>query len=218
MKYNTRLLALFVLFTLLYQGCFIASYEPPSLPYEGSGTWLVNAEQALSLLKEGAILLDARAEDDWKREHVQRAQWVTWQQFSRPDAPDNGKLLADDKLLTEKIQALGIKSSTPVLVVGDPIGGWGEDGRISWMLRTLGHTKAYWVDGGSDAMKAAGANMTTGTFSPSKGDFVVKRVATWDIQKEEIKSLLTQNAFLGGKISLIDTREQREFEGSTPYG
>ncbi|NER81014.1 MAG: sulfurtransferase, partial [Leptolyngbya sp. SIO1D8] len=54
---------------------------------------------------------------------------------------------------------------------------------------------------------------TRGEASPTPGDFVVKRNPTWDIQRDELKAQLGDDALV-----VIDTREPREFAGKTPYG
>ncbi|MEL6333489.1 MAG: rhodanese-like domain-containing protein, partial [Cyanobacteria bacterium J06626_26] len=101
----------------------------------------------------------------------------------------------------------------PVVVFADPPGGWGEDGRIVWMLRTLGHSQVVMVDGGFDALVAAGVSGQQGKHVPTPGDFVVDRNGTWEIQRDELKQQLTQD-----NLVVIDTREAREFAGKTPYG
>lgn len=45
------------------------------------------------------------------------------------------------------------------------------------------------------------------------GDFVVHRVTTWEIERDEFKS------YLGNpEVVMIDVWEEREFNGATPYG
>jgi hypothetical protein len=64
---------------------------------------------------------------------------VDWRQFSRREAAMRGCLLASDDALATQLQAIGVSQRTPVVVVADPHDPWGEDGRIVWMLRALGH-------------------------------------------------------------------------------
>jgi thiosulfate/3-mercaptopyruvate sulfurtransferase len=57
-------------------------------------------------------------------------------------------------------KALGVSGDVPVVVVACSVKGWGEDGRIVWTLRTLGHPAAVFVDGapGIKAKNDAGSN------------------------------------------------------------
>ncbi|NET36364.1 MAG: sulfurtransferase, partial [Cyanothece sp. SIO1E1] len=119
-------------------------------------TWVVTGGEAKLLIQQGATLLDARGQKWWQRTHFPEAQPVTWQQFSQSTAPNRGKLLADDQVLTQMLQAIGISQHQPVVVFADAAAGWGEAGRIVWMLRTLGHSKAVMVDGGYRVLVKAG--------------------------------------------------------------
>ena len=175
--------------------------------------WVVSATEAKRLIEQGAALLDARGQNLMTRP-LQGSVAVNWRQFSPKDSITRGNLLTDDEQLTQQLQALGISTHTPVVVFANPSHGWGEDGRIVWMLRTLGHQKAVLVDGGFQALVAAKVSFQQRTpFSPQPGDFVVRRSAEWDIQQDQLRTQLG-----AGNLVIIDTREPREFAGKTPYG
>lgn len=208
--------------------------------------WIITAPQALQLVKEGAVLLDAQGKGlGLKR--IPGAQIVSWQQFSRSDPPYRGNLLDDDQQLTQMFQDLGITRDRPVVVFANPPQGWGEDGRIVWMLRTLGHPQAVIVDGGVQALRAEAAPSNSSSTQNQIGDgtepFIVDRASQqsettvasgdWDIQQDELQRLIqssensaTENPATELQTStattaspvLIDTREPREFAGETPYG
>ncbi|MEO0869275.1 MAG: rhodanese-like domain-containing protein, partial [Cyanobacteria bacterium J06642_11] len=173
--------------------------------------WIVTAEEAKQLIDQGATLLDTR-KITLKR--LQGSRYVDWKQFSPEEPTGRGNLLGQDAVLTQKLQALGISEDKPVVVFADPPGGWGEDGRLVWMLRTLGHTQAVIVDGGFTALLDQGVAVQRGKRQPSQaGDFVVNRNADWVIQRDELKAQLAND-----NVVVIDTREEREFAGQTPYG
>ena len=175
--------------------------------------WIISAAEAQTLLQQGATVLDVRPRLFWFLNHVPQAVQVRWQSFAQPHKPDRGKLLDDPDQLTRKLQDLGIWRDRPVVVVGWPPQGWGEDGRMVWMLRTLGHPQAALVDGGHQALVRTGMKTIWGWVRPQPGDFRVQRTSEWDIQRDELKTALTH-----GAIALLDTREPREYEGATPYG
>jgi thiosulfate/3-mercaptopyruvate sulfurtransferase len=177
--------------------------------------WLVSPAEAKYLIEKGAVVLDGRDRNRQARGLVQGAIAVTWQQFSEPELPDRGHLLRDETLLNHRLRTVGIFTGRPVVVVGDPLHGWGEEGRIVWMLRTLGHNQAVFVDGGYPALSKIGLPTTQriSTTATIPGDFTLQRKLDWEITREELQSALDK-----GKLTIIDAREPREFRGATPYG
>ncbi|MGF1521716.1 MAG: sulfurtransferase [Leptolyngbyaceae cyanobacterium] len=177
--------------------------------------WIVSATEALELIDQGATLLDARGQGLIKQK-LPGAIAVNWRDFSPRAAAVRGRLLEDDAQLTQRLQALGISQNIPVVVLGDPPRGWGEDGRIVWMLRTLGHQQAVLVDGGLRALveEAGDTHSLSDTSTAHQpGDFVVRRDPTWSIQRDAVRSQIGSD-----NLVIIDTREPREFAGKTPYG
>lgn len=177
--------------------------------------WIINSTQAEELVAQGATILDARSCKILNVQSLLNATCISWQEFSQSQSPFKGKLLTDDKVLTEKLQAIGIFNNKPVIVFGNTINGWGEDGRIVWMLRTLGHQKSFLVDGGFTALVKAGfptVNFTKNN-SPPRGDFLVNRNKNWLISQNELKTSLEKD-----NLVIIDTRKPQEYAGKTPYG
>ena len=195
------------------------------LPLDFGQRWVVTAAEAKALVERGATLLDARNLQPWTP-RIKGAQAVRWQSFSPNDAVTRGRLLNQDQVLTQKLQALGISSDRPVVVFADPPQGWGEDGRMVWMLRSLGHSQAVMVDGGYKALKQVNASGASET-SKSPGNFVVNRKFDWDIQRNQLKTIFAAGDDASDTLNpdtvnpdtvMIDTREPREFRGETPYG
>lgn len=173
--------------------------------------WVIDAAKARELLAGGAILLDTRGQDLKDERPVEGAVPVVWQDFTNADLPNKGQLLADDAVLTEKLRALGISTAIPVVAIADSAKGWGEDGRIVWTLRTLGHENSFLVDGGVEALLAEGDLALKPVGVP--GDFTVARTDAYEIKKEELVTLIDKP-----DVVILDTREPREFAGETPYG
>lgn len=175
--------------------------------------WVVSGPEAIALINQGATLLDARGNGLGVRQ-LEGAIAINWRDFSPTEPTARGNLLDNDAILSEKLKALGVSTNTPVVVFANPPKGWGEDGRIVWMLRTLGHQQAVIVDGGYQALIQAGAARRTSR-QPEivPGDFTVDRASTWTIQQQELAQQLRAD-----NIAILDTREPREFLGATPYG
>jgi thiosulfate/3-mercaptopyruvate sulfurtransferase len=207
-----------LLATMGVMGCF-TSFTPPQGPaYEPGGDWIVNAAQARQLIAAGGLtLIDARSATDHERERLAGAQHASWLSFSDPRDPWRGRLLDDAAALQQRVQALGVSATRRVLVYGDATNGWGEDGRLVWMLRTLGHTNAALVDGGFQCLAEAGVPTASGAaLAPAPGDFVIKRDDRWSVSRDELRGLVTSSA--ASELVVADTRERREYEGQTPYG
>ncbi|MEL6469216.1 MAG: rhodanese-like domain-containing protein [Cyanobacteria bacterium J06623_4] len=177
---------------------------------ELSQRWIVDGQEAKQLIEQGAAVLDARGGFTFRS--LQGAVAVDWRDFSQTEPAARGTLIESDEQLTEQLQALGIRQQQPVVVFGQPPGGWGEEGRIVWMLRSLGHTQAVMVDGGIQALFDADVTIPQAD-KKERGDFIVQRDSTWDIQQQDLRRQLGTE-----KLVVLDTREQREFAGETPYG
>ncbi len=169
-------------------------------------TWVVSARQAAALLQQGATLLEAHN----PTQPLPGAQPVDWQDFSPPEPSQRGEVLAADAVLAARLASLGVRGDRPVVVVGDPLRGWGEAGRIVWMLRSLGHPAAVFVDGGYAALAAADLPPER----PSQpGSFTPQRSSDWTASQDQVRASLGASG-----VVLLDTREAREYAGATLYG
>lgn len=173
--------------------------------------WIVSPAQAHSML-EGALVLDTRGALKFGMGHIEGSQRAAWKDFSRSTKAKRGVLKPAESIASD-LRELGVSNGRAVLVVGDPIGGWGEDGRIVWMLRSLGHQSSFLVDGGYDALKEKGAPLSRGLATKAApGDFTPRPTDAYGAGPEDVQSAV------GGPAHLIDTRETREYRGATPYG
>ena len=187
-------------------------------PAQLTTQWVVSPAQARYLIEQGALVLDGRDRPLRQREPIPGAIAIRWQDFSPSTDPHQGQLLADDAALTQRLQAIGVSGSQPAVVVGDPVNGWGQDGRVVWMLRSLGHRQAVLVDGGAAALRQTGLSLApTGPArlgaGPPPGGFVVHRTSQWEISQADLRRALDTHTLV-----IVDARERREFEGAVPYG
>lgn len=183
-------------------------------------SWVVSAEAAkIHLGKNGGMILDTRPSSEFSADNIQGSENVNWQTFSMTEEAERGELLALDEIGKHLD---GLTKKQWVFIVGNPSEGWGEDGRIVWMLQALGHTNAALIDGGFAAAKTAGISgpapkeepstvpTTMGTkpkgYQPSVSAFAFSATA------DDVKAAIDSD------IQIIDVREKREFDGETPYG
>lgn len=177
--------------------------------------WIINAKEAKELIAEGATVLDVRPFPLWLLGHMPGAVAISWKDFSQSKAPNKGKLLENDEVLQQKLRQVGVSENVPVIVVGNPQDCFyfGEDGRIVWMLRSLGHSQVAFVNGGHSALVNAGMPIVLEWTQPQPGNFNLQRTHEWEIQRDELREKLDSEDVL-----ILDTRETREYEGATPYG
>ena len=116
---------------------------------------LVTTPAQLAFRPAGAVtILDARAAGDYRRGHVPGAVRIDWKDF-RDGWGRTGKLPPDLNGLARRLADLGVDDDCPVVVYGNARKGWGEEGRIVWMLAYLGHRQVSLLDGGWDGWAAA---------------------------------------------------------------
>jgi len=173
--------------------------------------WIVAPQAAFDLIKQGALVIDARGEDLKKKGGTPAgAVALVWQDLAEPKLPTMGRPLPVEQA-TKKLQGLGISKERPVVVLGDSIKGWGEDGRVTWLLRAWGHSRVVLVDGGLGAVEKVGALSIKPAVVP--GNFVASESSQLEIKKEEVKGKLSRK-----DVAFLDVREPREYKGQTPYG
>ena len=179
----------------------------------------VSAAEAERRVQAGALLLDARDEAAFTREHLDGARSVPWRAWA--EAGQRGELLADDNALGALIAAAGVTAAREVVVVGawrgtpnDP--SWGEEGRLWWALRHVGHDEVSVLYGGWRAARDHGwptrrgeAPQASGHSAPSP--YPVAREPRLRAETPDVLDAATRGA-------LLDVRTPLEFAGATPHG
>jgi len=109
------------------------------------------------------MLLDARGGSWLTRGPLSDAVRVRWQDFAERGPARRGFLLPDLHETARRLAALGVRPDRPTVVVGDGPDGWGEEGRVVWMLSYLGVTRVV-------PMSAEEWNRAGVAFRPGRGD------------------------------------------------
>ena len=183
--------------------------RPPIVQAEqeaaANSNWIVDASTAHRLIENGAVVLDTRDVTQRWWSPLSGAVQARWEDLSDENATTKGLLLSDDAVLSERITKWGVSDGVPVVVAGDPLKGWGEDGRVAWALRALGHTQVYVANGGAPSLAASKVKI-----SPAKQSrpFTVRRNPALVISKDDLKRAVSEQ-----QVVILDTREPREFEG-----
>jgi thiosulfate/3-mercaptopyruvate sulfurtransferase len=122
-----------------------------------------------------------------------------------------GRLSTDLPALAGRLAALGVDAGRPVLVYGAAADGWGEEGRIAWMLRYLGHPEVVLLDGGFPAWQRAGGGVSREAADPEPGQFVAN-------PEPDLRASQEQVATADSTASVVlDTRSRAEWNGSYRY-
>lgn len=162
----------------------------------------------------GLVVVDARPAPAFLFGHVPGAVNVAWREFSDPDASTKGVIDPDLDRLARKIGAHGIGNTNEVIVYGDPMEGSGEEARLYWMLRYLGHDDVRVVNGGWFKWKRehraierglAGARPAA-AFTPNVRPALLMR-------KDELLRRLAD-----GALALADARSPEEYHGAASGG
>ncbi len=198
----------YILVTLL-----LSVLSAPGLEAASPGRF-VTAQEAWQLMADGAALLDTRPASDYLSGHLAGARNVAWDTFSdRSGRLLKGRLDPDDNRLGDLLGRVGVEKDRPVLVYGNPLGGWGEEGRVAWMLQTLGHDRVHLLDGGVGAWRSAGGELTREVPPAASGRFPVQRQAAPTASADQVAE------WIGAEdVVLLDTRTREEFDGATWYG
>lgn len=200
----------------------------PALAGDAPGRARLVDVQTLAAALDGPappVVLDARDRRAFEAGHVPGSRSVDWRDFSavRPAGfafvfrgSSRWGLLASGVKLAPKLRALGLSMSRPVVVVGSP-DGWGEEGRIGWMLLYLGARDVALLDGGFPAWRTLedvrierGPPRDAG---PPAGDFEPAPSPERRIAADALRDLLASRPPV-----LLDARTPEEFAGKRLTG
>lgn len=156
-------------------------------------------------------VLDARDRSAYRRGHIPGSQHAPWTRY-RAGWFRSGRLPEDLDKLARSLAKLGVDDRRPVLVCGEARQGWGEEGRIAWMLRYLGHAEVAILSGGCGAWQKANRPFTRDIQSPVSGRFTARPRRELRAFKEDVVAAMTNDS-----VQLLDVRTRAEFGGATPY-
>ncbi|MCA9605007.1 MAG: sulfurtransferase [Myxococcales bacterium] len=152
------------------------------------------------------------AADAYRAGHLEGAHFVDVEVDLTGDATDpshGGRHpLPSLKAWTETLGKLGVGPDTPV-VAYDASDGAKAAARFWWMLRAVGHTEVWVLDGGLAAATAAGHALTADV--PTRLPLPPYPATAWQMGRasiEEVEAALTE-----GRGLLIDVRARHRFEG-----
>jgi thiosulfate/3-mercaptopyruvate sulfurtransferase len=172
----------------------------------------VSPEQAQQLIEKGATVLDSR-DRGFFWGHLPGARPIHWMDY-RDGMGRTGRLPKDLDRLARRLAELGVREEQPVLVYGDAEQGFGEEGRIAWMLAYLGHPRVFVLDGGIAAWRRQGRALFRGfaAAAPAGASFQPHVQAELRADKQAVQAALGRPGAV-----VLDVRTDAEWGGATPY-
>lgn len=165
---------------------------------------------ALELGRPGLVILDGRPMMGFLMSHIPGAINVDWKAFSDQRAPSKGILHPDRSVLEQKIGALGIGNDSRVVCYADPVNGYGEDGRLYWMLSYLGHADVSILDGGWTKWQREKRPIERGPAKPPQpAHFTAAPRPDLLLEREELKRRMAAQE----ETAVIDARTPGEYRG-----
>lgn len=161
------------------------------------------------------IILDARSEKEFKKEHIEGSLPFNWEKHTFTDEQKVRYRMLPESELIKRLNKMGIEPTYTITVYGDAETSWGGEGWVCWLLAYLGHKgPVRIVDGGINAWKKAGFD--TVSTPPGSGRDHGERAYNVSTQKE-INITATELKANLNKFFLVDTRSTLEwFKGHIP--
>jgi thiosulfate/3-mercaptopyruvate sulfurtransferase len=191
--------------------------DAEEVPTVFTGDLIISAEEAASLVgNDDVIFVDCTGEAS--KGTVKGAVATTWQELCTcseeyGSAGDEtwGKI-PEPADLAERLGALGLDKNKEIITLGHTLKGWGEDARIAWELRAAGYTNVKIVNGGVDAVLAAGAEKQSGGSDPVPCEVTIDEIdMTHVMETSELANNFDQ-------YKIVDVRTDAEYNGATKYG
>ena len=178
---------------------------------------LVTTEELDAMLdRDDVVVVDVRSKLAFVASgHIPRAVVATWHDFSDPNSAIKGLLDPDIGRLEKKLGALGISKDRQVVVYSNPFDNWGDEGRMYWMLKYLGHPNVRVLDGGWVKWSAEMRRFECGPAQPRPAVFKANADPSLITNKTEVRRLVEDSR---PDTILADARSTEEYNGAFQQG
>src|SRR5438093_1121193 len=178
---------------------------------------LVTTEELDAMLdRDDVVVVDVRSKIAFMASgHIPRAVVATWHDFSDPNSAIKVLLDPDIGRLHKKLGALGISKDRQVVVYSNPFDNWGDEGRMYWMLKYLGHPNVRVLDGGWVKWSAEMRRFECGPANPRPAIFKANVAPSLITNKAEVRKLVEASH---PDTILADARSTEEYNGAFQQG
>jgi thiosulfate/3-mercaptopyruvate sulfurtransferase len=160
------------------------------------------------------IVLDVRVAKDYQSGHIPGAINAPWQSLAnmtgKAGEPGWGTVLPANELAA-KLGSMGIDGKKAVITYGTPPG-WGEDGRVLWVLNRAGIKNVKMLDGGWKAWQAIKGEVSKDVPAPAAVTFTIAEL------NQDLNATLDYIQTNLQKIKIVDVRSEKEYNGATDFG
>lgn len=215
-KYAGKVAAVMLVFTMSPAGCGNSiKSEKSDGKSDFQGEFIISVEEALEKIEDkDVVFLDARGEKEAKKGTVEGAVPILWNDITIQEGEAGDEtwcLVPDADKLEPLLRSYGIEKEQEMVILGEPEGGWGEDGRVLWELREAGCKDVKMVDGGITALKDIGAKMVKEIKEPKQSNIQITELdKSHDITTEELQANYDD-------YKIVDVRLPKEYEGAVLY-
>lgn len=130
-----------VLVTLWSLFVFMGCQIKPTQTFQ-SDSVQVKDDSIQSVLKQNPVILDVRTPYDFHLSKAPGSVSIQWQDFSESKSGLRGYISQDRVAIARRLALVGVHPDRPVVILGYGLPrSLGEEGRVAWMLRTLGIRK-----------------------------------------------------------------------------
>ena len=177
--------------------------------------FLIDTETlAQNLGREDLVIIDVRGKAAYST-HIPGAVHSTWHEYSDPSAVAKGLLNPDISKIEQRLQSLGINNDSDVVVYSNPFDDWGDEGRMYWMLKYLGHSSVRVLDGGWAKWVADQRPYHHDLVRRQPGNFQASPHAERIVMKDELKKVVKRAHF---ETAIVDARSVEEYAGKEVDG
>lgn len=182
-------------------------------------SWLINAAQAEKFRKsqKSLIIVDASwhgvdSDRDAKQEfidkHILGAQFMNLSDFADPHSDLPNTLLLDEKLISEKLSALGIRNDFKIIFYDNS--DLHSACRAVWMMKMFGHAsnQLYILDGGLQAWEKFKGKTASGEAIPKQKTYTAKMDRQYLRTLTQMKQNIAQPT-----DQVVDVRHPVRFSG-----
>ena len=162
-----------------------------------------------NLGREDLVIIDVRGRAAFST-HIPGAVHSTWHEYSDPESVAKGVLNPDVSQLEQRLRQLGINQTSDIVVYSNPFDNWGDEGRMFWMIRYLGHSSVKILDGGWVKWVAEHRPFEHDTSTPTPGDFTANVNADVMVDKAGLKKLIKSPH---PNTVVLDARSVEEYAG-----
>ncbi len=187
-------------------------------PIRPQSNLLITPQQLSVLAAEETVIIDTRSKWKFLLSHISGAiNLPDWKVFTNKQNGVPGMLILDRKLIAEKLRPFGIDSKKNIIIYGNPKDPWRTDGRFFWMFERYGFQSVKILQGGLNEWKETGGEISFGRADKKSPSSLSASDINFNDTVTADKNWIRERLALG-KITIIDNRTRKEFDGSTPYG